>query len=264
MEIIIKETFEDVVNEIVEEIRNLIKEKPDAVLGLPTGNTPLKMYEKLIDENRNNRIDFSRVRTFNLDEYAEIDENDPSSFRYYMFNNFFNHINIKKENVHFPPSKLKNIYDNCKKYDEEIEKLGGMDLMILGIGRNGHIGFNEPTSSLASHTRVKTLTEETLKVNNIKFEGVKYPDLAVTMGIQTILKAKRIALIAEGESKADAIKHTIEEAVGAMWPSSVLQMHEKVKIIIDEKAASKLKMKDYYKRIYTRKKYVDDLLRRKS
>ncbi len=136
--------------------------------------------------------------------------------------------------------------------------------MILGIGRNGHIGFNEPTSSLDSGTRVKTLTKDTLKINNIDFKGVKYPDLAVTMGIKTILSSKRIALIAEGEGKAEAIKHTIEEPIGAMWPSSVLQMHEHVKIIIDEKAASKLKMKEYYKRIYSRKTYVDNLLKEKG
>jgi glucosamine-6-phosphate deaminase len=264
MEIIIKDNFDFVVEEIAKEIENLIKEKPNAVLGLPTGNTPLKMYSKLIEKGKKGEIDFSNVRTFNLDEYAEIKADDPSSFRYYMFQNFFNHINIKKENIHFPPSELKNIYENCKKYDKTIENLGGIDLMILGIGRNGHIGFNEPTSSLDSRTRVKTLTEETLKINNIKFEGVKYPDLAVTMGIKTILSSKRIILIAEGEGKAEAIKKTVEEPVGAMWPSSVLQMHEKVKIIIDEKAASKLKLKDYYKRIYSRKVYVDALLKEKN
>ncbi len=264
MEIIIKDSFDFVVDEITKEIKKLIKEKPDAVLGLPTGNTPLKMYSRLIEEYKKGEIDFSEIRTFNLDEYAEIKAEDPSSFRYYMFHNFFNHVNIKKENINFPPSELENIYDNCKKYDEKIEKLGGIDLMILGIGRNGHIGFNEPTSSLDSKTRVKTLTEETLRINNIKFEGVKYPDLAVTMGIKTIMSSKKIILIAEGEGKSEAIKRTIEEPVGAMWPSSVLQMHEKVKIIIDEKAASKLKLKDYYKRIYSRKVYVDALIREKN
>jgi len=257
MEIIIKETYKNMIDEAVLIVKNLIKQKPSAVLGLPTGNTPLGIYKKLVQKYGSGVLDFSGITTFNLDEYVEIAEEHPSSFRYYMNKNFFEKVNIKRENIHFPPSRLKNIEDNCIKYDKKIEDRGGLDLTILGIGRNGHIGFNEPTSSLSSKTRVKTLTEETLDDNDIRFEGDRLPDLSVTMGVGTIMKSKLIVLLASGKKKSKAIKHTIEGSISSFWPASILQQHPKAKIIIDNEASSLLNRKEYYKKVFKRKQYIN-------
>lgn len=265
MQVIIKKNYEELVKEAVTHIKSLIKAKPDAVLCLPTGSTPTGVYKKLIEIYNKKEIDFSGIRTFNLDEYVGIPAAHPSSFRYYMFETFFNHVNIKKENIHFPPSEIggENIEEQCREYEDLIKGAGGLDMAILGIGRNGHIGFNEPTSSLQSRTRVKTLTGETLRDNDIEFEGDRLPDLAVTMGIATIMAARSVLLLASGENKAAAVKNTIEGPISAFCPATMLQLHPRVKIIIDEEAADYLSRKSYYKKVYERTLYVEQLFTKK-
>jgi len=256
MEIIIKDTYEEMVAEVTAEVVRVLRAKPDAVLGLPTGNTPVGMYRELVALHRHGELDLSGVRTFNLDEYVDIAPDHPSSFRYFMQENFFRHVNIPAANIHFPPSDCSGLQEGCREYEERIRRAGGLDLVILGIGRNGHIGFNEPTSSLASRTRVKTLTEETLADNEIVFSGDRLPDLAVTMGIATIMEAREVILMAYGRKKSPAIKDTVEGPVSAFCPASILQMHPKVKIIIDDAIASDLQRKEYYKKVYNRNCYV--------
>jgi glucosamine-6-phosphate deaminase len=256
MEIIIKDSYEEMVGEVVAEVARLLARKPDAVLGLPTGNTPVGVYKRLVEMQRHGEIDFTRVRTFNLDEYVDIAADHPSSFRHFMRENFFKHIDIPAANIHFPPSDLAEIESGCQRYEEQIRAAGGLDLVILGIGRNGHIGFNEPTSSLASRTRIKTLTEETLADNDLTFSGDRLPDLAVTMGMATIMEARSVILMAYGWKKADAISDSVEGPVSAFCPASVLQMHPHAKVIIDDDIASRLKRREYYKKVYQRTCYV--------
>jgi glucosamine-6-phosphate deaminase len=263
---ITEENYEEIVIETVGYIKALIQSKPDAMMCLPTGNTPTGVYNKLIELFKKGELDFSEVKTFNLDEYVDISPTHPSSFRYYMNETFFNHVNIKKENIHFPPSTLSegNILEKCQEYDQLIEEAGGFDIALLGIGRNGHIGFNEPTSSIQSGTRIKTLTFETLSDNDIEFEDEEIPDLVVTMGIGTIMKADKVLLMASGINKADAVKNTVEGPISAFCPASSLQLHKKVKIILDEDSSSLLERKSYYKKVYRRTLYVRELLESKG
>ncbi len=254
MEIVILEKKEDVAKEVARRIVQLIKDKPNAVLGLATGNTMISVYRELIDEYKKGNIDFSHVTSFNLDEYLGIFSTDPYSFRFYMQKNLFNHINIKRENTFLPPSLPDNIDEECRKYEELIKQRGGIDLQLLGIGRNGHIGFNEPSSSLSSRTRVKTLTEETVKVNFPEGKGIRY---SITMGIGTIMEAKEIILVATGKEKAKAIKDAIEGPISATCPASVLQLHEKAVFILDKEAAQLLEKKDYYIYVYRNKSELE-------
>ncbi len=248
MEIIILKGYEEVVEEVSKRIISLVRAKPDAVLGLATGNTMVGVYKKLVSAYKEGIVDFSLVQTFNLDEYLGILPTDPQSFRFYMEENFFKHVNIPEENIHIPSSIPDDVEDECMRYEALIKEKGGIDLQLLGIGRNGHIGFNEPSSSLGSRTRAKTLTEETIKAN---FPDGKGPRFAITMGIATIMEAKEIILVAVGKEKAEAIRDAVEGPVSASCPASILQMHPKVTFIIDEESASLLKRKDYY--IWVRK-----------
>lgn len=235
-------------------IAELIRDKNDCVLGLATGSTPVKLYRELIRMHSEEDLDFKRVTTFNLDEYIGLGPDHPSSYNVFMNENLFDHVNIPKHRIHIPDGLAPEIPAHCKQYEGAIKAAGGIDLQVLGIGSDGHVGFNEPTSSLASRTRIKTLTEQTVK-DNIQYfdEGEEVPHHVITMGVGTIMEARSNLLFAFGEGKADAIADTVEGPITSMVPASVLQMHPSAKIIIDEAAASKLKKIDYYKWVYSNK-----------
>jgi len=200
-------------------------------------------------------LDFSGVTTFNLDEYIGLGAEHPASYRHFMWENLFSHINIKPENVHIPDGLAEDIPAYCASYEEAIEDAGGIDLQILGIGTDGHIGFNEPTSSFASRTRIKTLTLQTVSDNSIYFEGneSKVPHHVITMGIGTIMDARLIVTLAFGTHKAKAVAEAAEGAVSSMIPASILQHHPAAKLFVDEQASTKLKLSDYYRWVYNQK-----------
>ena len=240
-------------------VADQVRRKPDSVLGLPTGNSPLAMYSELITLHREKGLDLARVSTFNLDEYFGLSRKHRQSFHRYIHENFLDHVNIKPENAHIPDGSAKDFLRTCSDYESSIKSAGGIDLQILGIGRTGHIGFNEPTSSLASRTRLKTLSDETIS-DNSKVSG-DIPTVAITMGIATILEAKRILLIAFGESKAAAVTKAIEGPISSSCSASALQMHPHVIFILDEAAAAKLSHRSYYERVVEQtRKYSPEVL----
>ncbi|HHW56085.1 MAG TPA: glucosamine-6-phosphate deaminase [Clostridia bacterium] len=239
MRVIITVDYDEMSKRAAEIVKKQIKEKPDTILGLATGSTPLGMYKYLIEMYKKGEIDFSNVVTFNLDEYIGLSPDHPQSYHYFMYENFFNHINIKKQNIYIPNGVAEDLEEECKRYEEEIEKAGGIDLQILGIGVNGHIGFNEPDESIDTKTHVVALTEETIDANKRFFKSAdEVPRKAITMGLGSIMKAKKIILLASGKNKAKAIKETIKGKLTTNVPSTVLALHPDVTIIIDKEAAS--------------------------
>jgi glucosamine-6-phosphate deaminase len=227
-----------------------VAQKPNAVLGLATGSTPVALYRELIEACRAERVSFRAVSSFNLDEYLGVDGTHPQSYRYFMNDNLFNHIDIDKANTAVPPGDAADPFSACDAYEAAIKACGGIDIQLLGIGRNGHIGFNEPSSSLRSRTRVKTLTRATIEDNARFFKDGEYqPHLSITMGIGTILDSKKVVLLATGENKAEAIKATVEGPLTAACPASALQLHQDAVLVIDEAAASLLNDVDFYKHI---------------
>jgi glucosamine-6-phosphate deaminase len=217
-------------------------------LGLATGTTMIGLYRELVRLHREEHLDFSRVVTFNLDEYLGIPPSHPESFHSFMQQHLFAHVNIPRTSIHIPDGTLTGDYDSyCEKYERAIRDAGGIDLQLLGIGRNGHIGFNEPMSSLGSRTRMKELSAETIEDNRKSFApGEEMPQCAITVGIGTILEARRILLLATGQSKAHAIAQSIEGPVSASVTASALQLHRDVTFIVDEEAGSELTQKPYY------------------
>ncbi len=255
MEIIIKENGQVASKAAARVVARLVREKPNAVLGLATGSTPLMLYKELIRLHKEEGLDFSRVTTFNLDEYIGLPEDHEQSYRRFMNENLFEQINIKMENTHVPDGMAADVPAACAAYERAIVEAGGIDLQVLGIGSDGHVGFNEPTSSFASRTRIKTLTQQTVADNARFFDGdeSQVPHHCITMGIGTIMDARMNILLAFGEGKAEAIASTVEGAVAAMMPASILQHHPAAKIFIDEQAASKLQLSDYYQWVYNGK-----------
>ena len=248
MEIVINSNKQDSDIAVADLIAKQVKEKPNCVLGLATGSSPIGVYKELIRKHQEEGLDFSEVRTFNLDEYIGLDADHPQSYNFFMWDTLFNHLNIKKENVNLPSGVVDDIPAHCAEYENKIKELGGIDLQLLGIGSDGHIGFNEPTSSFTSRTRIKTLTQQTVKDNARFFEGDmnQVPRHCITMGIATILEAKTIALIATGENKAEAIRLSVEGPLTSFVPATALQLHADAKLYIDELAASTLSKKEYY------------------
>jgi len=241
MEVIIKDNYEELSKFAAQFIAEQINKKPDTVLGLATGGTPLGTYKELINLHKENKVDFSQVVSFNLDEYVGLPIEHSQSYYYFMNENFFKHINIKPENWYLPDGMAKDIPQTCKEYEKKIKEHGGIDLQLLGIGGNGHIAFNEPGSSLASRTRVKTLTEKTIKDNSRFFKSIdEVPRYAITMGNGTIMDSKAILLLASGDNKSDAIVKTVEGPITSMVPASIVQLHPRVTIAVDRDAASKL------------------------
>jgi glucosamine-6-phosphate deaminase len=214
------------------------------VLGLPTGSSPLGMYKELINLNKKGVVSFQNVVTFNMDEYVNIPEDHPESYHSFMWNNLFSHIDIKKENVNILNGNAPDLQAECVGYEEKIEKAGGINLFVGGIGPDGHIAFNEPSSSLSSKTRVKTLTYDTILANSRFFDGDinKVPKTALTVGVGTVLDADEVLIIVNGHNKARALRHAIEGSVNHMWTISALQMHPKGIIVCDEEATEELKV----------------------
>lgn len=228
-------------------IADLVRRKPACVLGLATGSTPLGMFRELIRWHRDEGLDFSQVTTFNLDEYVGVPEDHPQSYRYFMQENVFQHLNVVPAKTHVPDGRSLDFEASCRRYEQLIQDAGGIDLQVLGIGRDGHIAFNEPGSSLGSRTRVKSLTGETIR-DNARFFGSEeqVPRLAITMGVGTILESRRCLLLATGSAKASAIRSTIEGPVTAQITASALQLHRDVIVVLDEEAASWLTRREYY------------------
>lgn len=236
-------------------VATLLRNKPNAVLGLATGSSPMRLYRELIRMHREAGLDFSRVATFNLDEYLGIPSNHPQSFRTFMWQNLFSQINIRPENVHIPDGAATDIPASCAAYEQAIAAAGGIDLQVLGIGTNGHIGFNEPTSSFASRTRLKTLAPQTVRHNARFFGGDEnqVPHRSITMGIGTIMNARKILMLAFGDGKAAAVSAMVEGPVSSMVPASILQHHPDATVFIDEAAASALTLCEYYRWVYSAK-----------
>ncbi len=261
MEVIIKSNYDAICDEATSILHEAWKKKPGLVLGLATGSTPLGVYSRLIKLFRQGKMDFSQIQTFNLDEYLGLEEDHPRSYAFYMDSNFFSHINIPRENIHRLSGRPKEIEAHCHDYEKLIRKVGGIDIQILGIGRNGHIGFNEPTSSLSSRTRVKTLMKETVEDNARCFaEDEMVPRFVLTMGIGTLMEAKHIVLMSSGIKKQEAIRLTVEGPVTASVPGSVLQLHPDVKLIVDEESSGLLSKREYYRYVYANKEHVRDFL----
>jgi glucosamine-6-phosphate deaminase len=250
MLVFITNDYADLSREAARVIANAMRKKPDLRLGLATGDTQLEMYRELVRMHREDHLDFSRVVTFNLDEYIGLPAGHPQSFRTAMHKSLFDHVNIVESQIHIPDGTALAGFDEvCKNYEEEIRVAGGIDLQIVGIGKDGHIGFNEPTSSLASRTRPQTLTQQTIEDNRHNFPaGEQPPNAAITMGIGTILEARRILLLASGPAKAKAVALAVEGPLTASVSASALQMHREVTVLLDRDAAENLLHKDYYRK----------------
>lgn len=222
------------------------KDKP-FVLGLPTGSTPLITYRELIKLNKENKVSFENVVTFNMDEYVGLDKEHDQSYYYFMQENFFKHINIKKENINILNGMAEDLEKECKRYEDKIASYGGIHLFLGGVGEDGHIAFNEPGSSLTSRTRDKELTKDTIEVNSRFFGGdiSKVPKLALTVGVGTILDSNEVMIMANGSKKSLAVSHGIEKGVNHMWTISALQMHKKAIIVLDEDACLDLSVRTY-------------------
>ncbi|WP_408956479.1 glucosamine-6-phosphate deaminase [Natroniella sp. ANB-PHB2] len=215
--------------------------KNNSILGLATGGTPLGMYQELIKLYKEEMVDFKEVVTFNLDEYYGLSGDSEQSYRYYMEENFFKYINIKPENIHIPDGMAADVSLECKRYNRLLEREGAVDLQVLGIGRNAHIGFNEPDDEFKADTHFVKLDDDTIEANARFFDKPEdVPQKAISMGIKNIMQAKKIVLLANGLEKADAIKKTIEGKISPEVPASVLQLHPDVTFVLDELAASKL------------------------
>ncbi|HID76250.1 MAG TPA: glucosamine-6-phosphate deaminase [Planctomycetaceae bacterium] len=254
MEIVICDSYEQMSKAAAAVVAQTLNRKPDAVLGLATGSTPLGLYRELIRMHREEGLDFSYVTTFNLDEYVGLPSDHPQSYHYFMRENLFKHINIPPQNIHIPAGTTDNYRAFCDWYERRIKECGKIDLQVLGIGADGHIAFNEPGSSLGSRTRIKTLAKQTIEDNARFFERPEdVPVYAITMGVGTILEARRIILLANGENKAEAVAAAIEGPVTSMCTASALQLHQDVTFFLDRAAASRLKMIEYYEWIQAKR-----------
>ncbi|ABS32382.1 glucosamine-6-phosphate deaminase [Clostridium botulinum] len=244
MRIIVVDNYEEMSKKAAAMVASQVILKPDSVLGLATGDTPIGMYKEIINIYKNQKMDFSKARTFNLDEYYGLNRENPQSYYYYMMNNLFNHVNIDKNNINIPNGMADNIEIECKEYERKIDKAGGIDLQILGIGVNGHIGFNEPNISFESETHLVNLNEKTIESNSRFFSSKEeVPTKAISVGIKSIIHSKKIILLACGSAKSDAVSKTINGKINPNIPASILQLHRDVVVIIDKEAASKLNLK---------------------
>lgn len=219
------------------------KERP-FVLGLPTGSSPLGMYKELIELNKKGILSFKNVITFNMDEYVGLPEDHPQSYHYFMYTNFFNHIDIPKENINILNGNAPDLQKECDDYEKKIASYGGIKLFVGGVGADGHIAFNEPGSSLGSLTRIKTLTMDTIIANSRFFDNDinKVPKMALTVGVKTVMNAEEVLIIISGLNKARALAKAVEEGVNHMWTISALQLHPKSIIVADELATYELKV----------------------
>ena len=249
--------------------RRLLDFKPTKdrpfVLGLPTGSSPIGTYKELINLYKQGVISFENVITFNMDEYIGLDENHPQSYHFFMWDTFFSHIDIKRENVNIPDGNATDIEAACRAYEDKIKAVGGIDLFMGGVGSDGHIAFNEPFSSLMSRTRVKTLTKETIIANSRFFNNnlSLVPKRAVTVGVGTIMDSREVLILVNGHNKSKALHHAIEGAVSHKWTITALQMHPKGIIVCDEESTTGLEIEsyDYFKDIESKNLNPENLLK---
>ncbi|NHM33055.1 glucosamine-6-phosphate deaminase [Neobacillus terrae] len=241
MDVIEVSNYEEMSQKAANIVIETIKENVRTLLGLATGSTPKGMYQVLIDDHKKNKTSYQEVRTVNLDEYVGLAPSDPNSYHFFMRENLFDSIDIPLESTHIPNGLAENLQNECTRYDSLISDLGGIDLQILGIGINGHIGFNEPGTSFDSKTHIVSLTESTRQANARFFQSIEeVPTKAITMGINTIFQSKKIILLASGAQKADAIKKLLEGKVDKDFPASALCPHSNVTLIADTEALSKV------------------------
>jgi glucosamine-6-phosphate deaminase len=251
MEVIIRQNDEAAAGLAARIIARELRANPQLVLGLATGQTMERVYRQLVRLHQTEKLDFSLCRTFNLDEYVGLFPSDPNSYRFYMNNHLFRHVNVDPRNTYLPNGLAADLEAECRRYEATIQRFGGIDLQVLGIGKAGHIGFNEPLSALRSRTRVKALTPVTLKQNAAPFGGEdNMPRRAITMGVGTILECRRCLLLATGSSKAKVIAEAVEGPITSMISASALQLHARSTVIVDEEAAANLVEKDYYRWIF--------------
>lgn len=251
MELVIQPDADHAAGLVASLIAKALREKPDLVLGLATGRTMECVYKRLVRMHLEDGLDFSRCRTFNLDEYIGLPPTHTGSYRYYMNHNLFDHINIAPANTHLPDGTATDVKSACRRYEECIKEVGGIDLQLLGIGADGHIGFNEPLSALRSRTRDKALTPSTIAVNSTLFaDESEMPKRAITMGVGTILDARAAILLVTGAAKADILAQAVEGPITAMVSASALQLHPHCRVVVDEAAAVKLQGQDYYRWIF--------------
>ncbi|QLY79567.1 glucosamine-6-phosphate deaminase [Clostridium intestinale] len=242
MKILVVKNYDEMSKVAAKELAEVISKKPESILGLATGGTPVGMYKELIDMHKNEELDFSKVTTVNLDEYVGLSGEHDQSYRYFMDSNLFNHVNIRKEYTYVPNGLAEDMHQECVNYDKRIEELGGIDVQVLGIGSNGHIGFNEPSDTLSLGTHVTDLAESTIEANSRYFASKEeVPTKALTMGLGAIMKAKKILLMVSGESKAEIMDKVVNGKITTQVPASFLQMHKDVVLIIDEDAARKIR-----------------------
>jgi len=255
MEVIILESTAEIGRVAADAIEALLIRKPDAVLGLATGSSPLSIYDELVDRHAAGRLSFARARGFTLDEYVGLPPDHPERYRHVIDTVFASRIDFAPGAVAGPDGLADDLPGACAHYEEAIAAAGGIDVQILGIGTDGHIGFNEPGSSLASRTRIKTLTQQT-RMDNARFFGGDIdavPTHCLTQGLGTIMDARHVILVATGRSKAEAVHHLAEGAVTAMWPASILQHHPHATVLVDDAAAQRLQLADYYRETYRSK-----------
>lgn len=251
MEVIIQPNEESAAALVARVVAHDLRANPHLVLGLATGQTMERVYRHLVRMHKEQRLDFSLCSTFNLDEYVGLMPADPNSYRHYMEQHLFRQVNIEPRNTHLPNGMADDLDAECRNYEALIQRFGGVDLQLLGIGKAGHIGFNEPLSALRSRTRVKALTPTTLKQNAPSFGGEdRVPRRAITMGVGTIIEARRCLLLATGASKAEVIARAVEGPITSMVTASTLQLHPRCTVIVDEAAAAKLTEEEYYRWIF--------------
>jgi glucosamine-6-phosphate deaminase len=241
IKIIIVDNYEQMSKKAAAMIEAQVLLKRNSVLGLATGSTPEGMYQELVKKYQENEVDFQDVTTFNLDEYYPIAPDNPQSYAYYMHENFFKHVNVRENYQNIPSGSNTNVEETCQVYDRAIEASGNIDLQILGIGTNGHIGFNEPDVKFEAGTHLVELDEETIEANARFFDNIDdVPKQALSMGIRNIMHSKKIILMASGQNKAKAIRAMLKGPVTPELPASILQLHQDVTLIIDEEAAGEL------------------------
>lgn len=251
MEVIIQPNREAAALLTARIIAHELKANAHLVLGLATGKTMERVYRDLVQMHHDEHLDFSLCSTFNLDEYVGLFPSDPHSYRHYMDEHLFRRVNIDPRNTHLPNGMAADLEAECRHYEALINRFGGIDFQLLGLGKAGHIGFNEPLSALRSRTRVKALTPTTIAQNAPGFGGSdKVPRRAITMGVGTIMDSRRCLLLATGETKAEVVAQAVEGPITSMVTASALQLHQRCTVIVDEEAASKLKEKDYYRWIF--------------
>jgi len=251
VEVIIQPTEAAAASLVARIVAHDLRANPHLVLGLATGKTMENVYRHLVRLHKEEKLDFSLCSTFNLDEYVGLFPSDPNSYRHYIDHQLFQHVNVDPRNTHLPNGLATDLDEECRGYEALIQRFGGIDLQLLGIGKAGHIGFNEPLSALRSRTRVKALTPTTIKQNAEFFGGEdKVPRRAITMGVGTIIEARRCLLLATGEAKAGVISRAVEGPITSMVTATALQLHPRCTVVVDEGAASQLKEKEYYRWIF--------------